>query len=123
MQGRLLTRLQPACCLLHVFLLGLSTLQVGKSPDQLCVSFLTSCVAYVCSALKRSGECLFNGQPLTKKLKRQIGYVMQVKSLPVPAWSLYGHSSCMVPIGIAAAGEACHMQCVQAAYVLNRTKS
>ena len=30
-----------------------------------------------CSALKRTGVCLFNGQPLTKKLKRQIGYVMQ----------------------------------------------
>ncbi|KAK9803713.1 hypothetical protein WJX73_005190 [Symbiochloris irregularis] len=29
------------------------------------------------SAMKRSGDCLFNGQPLTKKLKRQIGYVMQ----------------------------------------------
>lgn len=32
-----------------------------------------------CSALKRTGQCLFNGQPLTKKLKRQVGYVMQAR--------------------------------------------
>ena len=33
---------------------------------------------FACRAMKRSGEITFNGGQLTKRHKRQIGFVMQV---------------------------------------------
>ena len=34
----------------------------------------------VCRHMKREGTIAFNGQPSTKRLKRNIGFVMQVDS-------------------------------------------
>ena len=39
-------------------------------PDALCAW---------CRHMKREGEITFNGQPSTKRLKRNIGFVMQVR--------------------------------------------
>lgn len=36
-------------------------------------------------AMRVEGVCTFNGQPLTKRLKRRMGYVLQVGTRP-PGW-------------------------------------
>ena len=41
-----------------------------------------------CRAVTLEGKCLFNSAPLTKRLKRKIGFVLQVSA----CWLCYWHS-------------------------------